>query len=452
MPLSVEKREMKDIRGEAVSATNPHSLDIYETALQAFNTYRGDPVEIIDEALAEDPGFVMGHILRAHINVSLWEQSAVPEINVSLAALEGLAGTANDRERAHVAILKQWAAGDWNGARSAIDRLLADYPRDHLALQMGHLMDFFHGDRENLRGRIARALPAWSEEDKGYGFVLGLQAFGLEECGSYAEAETTGRRAFALEPDDCWAQHAVAHVMEMQARQEEAIKFMESRQDNWAQDDNAFAFHNWWHTALFYLDQDRPEKAIEIFDRGVWPEPENVQFVMLDAVALLWRLHLRDIDVGTRWDQLATAYQETGEPGFYAFNDLHAMMTYVAAGNNSAATELLTSVENAAEHNGTNGMMTREVGLPIVRAMEAFGREAYGEVVDLLMPVRYRANIFGGSNAQRDIIHRTLIEAALRSSDQALATALINERVSLKPDCPYSRALAQRALPQRVAA
>ena len=436
---------MEDARGVPTSATSSASLDIYETALTSFNSYRGDPVEIIDQALADDPEFIMGHILRAQIHVSLWERSVLPELEASLTVLDELAGTANDRERAHVAALKRWAAGDWNGMRLALDRLLADYPRDHLALQMGHLADFFHGDRENLRGRIARALPAWSRDDKGYGFLLGLHAFGLEECANYAEAEETGRRAFEAEPDDCWAQHAVAHVMEMQARQDEAIDFMEARQDNWAQNDNAFAFHNWWHTALYNLDQDRPDRAIEIFDRGVWPEPETVQFVMLDAVALLWRLHLRGIHVGTRWDRLATAYQETGEPGFYVFNDMHAMMAYVATGNNSAATELLKSVEKAADHDGTNGMMTREVGLPVVRAIEAYGREAYGETVDLLMPVRYRANIFGGSHAQRDIVHRTLIEAALHASDKALAVALTNERVSLKPDCPFSRQLAIRA-------
>ena len=60
------------------------------------------------------------------------------------------------------------------------------------------------------------------------------------------------------------------------------------------------------------------------------------------------------------------------------------------------------------------------MGLPIVRAIEAFGRAAYAEAIDLLMPVRYRANLFGRSHAQRDIIHRTLIEAALRAPDKAL--------------------------------
>lgn len=436
---------MDDIRGVPVSASNSRSLDIYETALRAFNCYRGDPVEIIDKALAEDPEFVMGHIFRAHVHVSLWERSVLPELDAILTTLNGLQTTANERERSHVDALKHWAAGDWNGMRAVLDRHLADYPRDLLALQMGHLTDFFHGDRENLRGRIARSLPAWSRDHAGYGFVHGMQAFGMEECGAYEEAEETGRRALEMEPEDCWAQHAIAHVMEMQARQEEAIAFMESRQDNWAQDNNAFAFHNWWHTALFHLDQGRPDRALEIYDQGIRPEPENIQMMMLDAVALLWRLHLRGIDVGTRWVELAAAYEGSDEAGFYAFNDMHAMMAYVATGRTAAAAALLNTVEAAADQTGTNGMMTREVGLPIVRAIEAFGREAYGEAMDTLMPVRYRANLFGGSHAQRDIIHRTLIEAALRSPDKALAIALTNERTSLKPHCPFSLQLKQRA-------
>ena len=49
----------EDRRGVAVSAGDSTSLEIYETALRAFNIYRGDPVAIIDEALAAAPDFVM---------------------------------------------------------------------------------------------------------------------------------------------------------------------------------------------------------------------------------------------------------------------------------------------------------------------------------------------------------------------------------------------------------
>ena len=436
---------MKDQRGAPVSADDPKSLEIFETALRALNTYRGDPVAIIDAALENDPDFVMGHVLRAEVHLTMWEKSVVPEIEKSLTQASDLDDRSNDRERRHVGALKSWLSGDWNGMRGQLDRLLAEYPRDLLALQIGHLADFYHGDRENLRGRIARVLPAWTRDDPGYGFVLGMHAFGLEECGDYAQAEETGRHALAVEPDDCWAHHAVTHVMEMQARQAEGIAFMETRRDNWSQDDNAFKFHNWWHAALYHLDQDQSDRAIEIYDHEVRGEQAEIQLMMVDAASLLWRLHLGGIDVGGRWGELADIYEKDGEDGFYAFNDMHAMMAFAATGRTSAVTARLKAIDEAAEGSGTNGMMTREVGRPIARAIDAFGRERYSEAVDLLMPVRYRAHVFGGSHAQRDIVHRTLIEAALRAGNNALALALTNERIMSKPNCPFSWKQRERA-------
>ena len=70
-----------------------------------------------------------------------------------------------------------------------------DEPRDALALQAGHQIDFFTGNSRMLRDRIARAMPAWSEGMPGYHATLGMQAFGLEEMGDYARAEALGRKA-----------------------------------------------------------------------------------------------------------------------------------------------------------------------------------------------------------------------------------------------------------------
>ena len=437
---------LSDARGVPTSATKPESLDILETAMRQFQCYRGDAVATIDQALADDPEFVTGHIFRTAMHTMLWERSVQAEVAAGLGRLEALADRATERERAHIAAIADWAAGDWEGMSARLERIVADEPRDALALQVGHLSDFFLGQRDNLRGRVARALPAWSRDDPGYGFVLGMAAFGLEECGDYGAAEESGRRAIALEPDDCWGQHALCHVMEMQARQHEGIAFMEGRKAHWAQDDNGFAFHNWWHVALFNLDNDRFDRVLEIYDEAIRPDASEVQLEMLDAAALLWRLHLRGIDSGGRFEALAGTYESHAEEhGFYAFNDMHATMAYVATGREQAAEALEQAVAAVADGAGTNARMSRGVGLPIVRAIRAFGAARYGEAVDLLMPVRYRAQAFGGSHAQRDIVHRTLIEAALRDGQAGLAQALTNERTALKPHCPFSWSLRGRA-------
>ena len=221
---------------------------------------------------------------------------------------------------------------------------------------------------------------------------------------------------------------------------------MELRTRNWAQPDNGFAFHNWWHTALYHLDQGRPQRALEIYGAGIRPQPSELRVTMLDAAALLWRMHLQRLDVGKRWEELAASYAKGDENGFYAFNDMHAMMAFVATGRGQEAASLLRAVEASAREGNTNGRMAREAGLVIVRAVEAFGREDYAEVVSLLAPLRDTARIIGGSNAQRDVLERTLIEAALRAGDKALARTLAEARAVQKPRCPFSQELRNRAL------
>jgi regulator of sirC expression with transglutaminase-like and TPR domain len=82
--------------------------------------------------------------------------------------------------------------------------------------------------------------------------------------------------------------------------------------------------------------------------------------------------------------------------------------------------------------------MTARIGLPACRAVVAFVRARYGEVMEILRPIRHHLNEFGGSHAQRDVLQRTLLEAALRAGHLDLARALVSERLQLKPDSPYN--------------
>lgn len=76
--------------------------------------------------------------------------------------------------------------------------------------------------------------------------------------------------------------------------------------------------------------------------------------------------------------------------------------------------------------------------MPLTKALVAFGEERYKTALELLYGVREHAIEFGGSEAQRDVLDRTLLEAAVRSGSGALANALASERVHLNPDNPYN--------------
>jgi hypothetical protein len=441
---------MKDKRGLSVSTRNDKCLAKFDEAVELLNGYYIDPLAAIDEALAEDPDFVMGHCFKAGVFATVNEKSVEPELRKSLEAAEARSHMANDRERAHMAAARVWMEGDLHRGAELYGRILHDYPQDIVALQFAHQGDFFTGSSQMLRDRVAQVLPHWSEDTPGYGYVLGMHAFGLEETNMYRRAEETGRRAVEMNGRDPWAIHAVAHVMEMEGRLDDGIGWLATRTGEWA-DGNAFAFHNWWHLALYHMERGEFAEVLALYDQRIKPGPTPIALELVDGSALLWRLHLRGVDVGSRWKQLADAWEPMAEDAFYAFNDAHAMMCFVADGRMGAAKRTLAALERRVEGSGSNAGMTRDVGLPLCRALWAFGQGDYDQVVNLLTPVRAIANRFGGSHAQRDVMHQTLIEAALRGGHKRLAQALVAERTDLKPASPYNRLLAQRAQAQMAA-
>jgi hypothetical protein len=423
---------MKDATGYELSGASAASVDDLEQGLHQFRCYIGDPVATVDRALARGPGLVMGHALKAYLHLLGTEPAGLAVEREAHACASAL--PANDRERRHLAAVGHLNAGQWRAAGLVLEDLSVEYPRDGLALQAGHMIDFFTGDSRMLRDRIARALPAWSISVPGYHAILGMHAFGLEETGDYARAEAQGRMSVELEPRDTWGKHSVAHVMEMQGRRRDGIAWMRADTEAWSRD-SFFAVHNWWHLALFHLGLDEIDEVLALYDGPIYGNASKVVLEMIDASAMLWRLHLRGVNVGNRWDVLARNWEAVGAT-HYAFNDMHAMMAFVGAGRHRAAEAVLEAQAAALESAGDNAEFTREVGSAATRAIRAFGDGHYAEAVRLLRPIRNRAHRFGGSHAQRDLIDLTLIVAASRAGQSRLATALLAERAGAARKAP----------------
>jgi hypothetical protein len=220
--------------------------------------------------------------------------------------------------------------------------------------------------------------------------------------------------------------------MEMQNRRRDGIAWMRAAPQAWARD-SFLSVHNHWHLALFHLGLDEIDEVLALYDGPVCAGAPGLVFDFVDMSALLWRLHLRGIDSGGRWQALADRWVPVASAGNHAFNDMHAMMAFAGSGRRDRVRALLQAQEAAASAQGDNAQFIADVGRAATQAIAAFGDGDYSGTVRLLRPIRHLSHRFGGSHAQRDVIDLTLIEAAQRSGQHGLATALRAER-ALQPN------------------
>jgi hypothetical protein len=432
---------LKDHSGYAVSGADTPGVTAFEQAADEFRCYLGDPVATVERAIAASPAMVMAHALKAWLFLLGTEPAG---LSVAAGCLDNASSLqTNDRERGHLQAIRHVVQGRFREAGRVLEDVSAEYPRDVLALQAGHLIDFFTGDSRMLRDRLARALPAFGEAVPGYPAVLGMYAFGLEECADYARAEAVGRSSVALDTRGAWSWHAVAHVLEMQNRTAEGIAWLRSDPGTWAE--GLFAVHNYWHLALFHLELGDFDEALRLFDGPIYGKRSTLVLDLIDASALLFRLALRGVNIGERWQVLADNWAPHASAQNYAFNDCHAMMAFVGSGDSVRQQAVLDSLRAAGASAGDNALFSREVGLPAALAIQAFGRGDYAGVVRQLRPIRSHCHRFGGSHAQRDLFDLMLLEAALRAGETALARGLANERAARRPESPLSRLFLTRS-------
>ncbi|SVD78425.1 uncharacterized protein METZ01_LOCUS431279, partial [marine metagenome] len=217
-----------DRRGLALTVSGSRAAAIFDQAVDEVVGFQGDPVATLGRALEIDDRFVLAHYLSAMMNIIGNASSRLDEAKLSLEQVRQSAHLATGREQLHGVAVEAWCDLKLERASNLYQKILSDYPYDLMAMFAGHWLDFYRGDAQSLRGRIARALRAWDESVPGYHWLLGMYAFGLEETGQYRQAESCGRQAVELDSGDAWGVHAVSHVMEMEGRPEEGVDWLET--------------------------------------------------------------------------------------------------------------------------------------------------------------------------------------------------------------------------------
>jgi tetratricopeptide (TPR) repeat protein len=318
------------------------------------------------------------------------------------------------RERIHLEAARAWANSDTATTIDAFGAVLADHPTDILALWTRYLLTFSVGRIAEMTATVTEAAPRWPSDLPLASYLDGMESFALEESGSYRRAEELGRRGTDRDPSDLWAIHAVAHVMEMEARRDEGIAWVESHTG--VMGGGGFAGHLWWHLAIQQWAVGRYDQALACFDEGVYPGASTEGLDLSNAVALLARLESTGIDVGDRWTRLAEPAAIRIGQHTHPFNDTHLVLGLARAGARDDAHQLVEGMRAWSQGDNLAAEVLRAVGVTVGEAMLAFGDGEWRRVVELMDPVADEIWRLGGSNAQR-FLYPIVTETARARAD-----------------------------------
>ncbi len=335
---------MKDARDLEVSAASPEAIAALDLLRDQWLVYGNRVAEFIPAA-EKNPDVPMIALMMALLNLSMETRQGYADAAPYLARARTMTAHMNARELLWLEALEAQAADDVARVLKAHDELAKQFPRDVFAAKMGQKHLFYIGDSEGMLRLSDMTLDA----NRDVSMVHGMRAFALEQCRRLEEAEAAGRLAVELNRNDPWAHHAVAHVLETQARLDEGAAWMSGLSDTWANCNSFMYTHNWWHLALFHIDRDETQTALDLLDKRVWGVWKEFSQDQVNAISLLARLELRGVDVGERWKDLAPYLLPRIHEHVAPFLDLHYIYGLARAGERAAVTEMLASLEAHAE-------------------------------------------------------------------------------------------------------
>jgi len=382
-----------------------------------YMLFTGEPVGKLLTIAEVDPDFAMGYCLTGCLRLFGGNSALHPRVSLELRAAKARRSRVTKREQAHIDAFECAANGEMCKAGGLWDTILARHPHDMMAAKCAHESYYLVGESERMRQSVLNILPAWNESIPYYGFLLGMGAFGLEESSQYREAEDMGREAVEIEPQDCWGVHAVAHTFQMEGRFEEGIQWLDGTNKDW---DNArwLRGHLWWHLCLPLMENEEFDRVFQVFDDHISDCDKDMVTRLNDCTSLLWRLELKGLDVGDRWDQLVDMWAYHINDHAFALADAHLAMTMVSAGGEKKLNRFLESQHAYIEgDNHENSKIIEDVGRNLCLGMIAFRRNEFAKTVELISPVRDQIHRIGGSNAQRDLFHLTLDAALMKVNE-----------------------------------
>lgn len=417
----------KDPRGLEYTVSSLNAMSAFDQTIDSFFRLSEDTGTCLKVTLEADPTMPMAHCLQGYFFLFMASGPLIERAKKSYRiALDNSIGSSL-REQAHIAALGYWCDDNKNHAIQIWNQILSDYPLDVVALRLGYYANFWIGDLNAMRHSVESTFHAWAPSMPNYSHFLGMRSFVFEEGGDYKLAEKLGRQAIDLDPVDPWAIHAVSHIMEMQERRADGVRWISERETNWLGANN-FKYHLIWHLSLMYWGLGDFDQVLQIYDERLWDSKSDEFADLCNDASILMRLEYMGVNVGDRWLDLHAKVEFRSEEHILVFADVHFASMFASVGDIAGVNRLIKSF---SEKGGTARM---EVGLPLAQAVADYCTGAYIKAQKTLLELRGRIIEIGGSHAQRDIFELMIIEASIKSGDIETARHMLENRTKLNPN------------------
>ena len=420
----------RDLLGNAIHVADAASVAKVDDFVGGFIACQARVVNILDAAAHDDSAIVNTYAAALHLFAEA--PSGYANARPFLARAEASAPAANERERLWLQAVRAWADDDIGRAIALLTGIVAQHPRDLAALKLAQYLLFNLGDAPGM----LRVALGCQDAAADVPYLHGMTAFAFEQCHLLRDAEAAARRAIAMQPDEPWAHHALAHVLLTEGRIAEGRAFMDSVSTTWVGLNSFMETHNWWHLALFAMEQGDDAAALALYDGHVWGVCKEYSQDQIGAVSLLARLELAGVDVGDRWQDVAAHLALRTQDQVQPFLDMQYLYGLARAGRQREADELLRNIEAFAAERApplTRAAWQR-VAVPACRGLLAHARGDHASAVDQLGIALPRMLEIGGSHAQRELFEQVFIDALVRCGRLVGAHDLLRQRANAAPE------------------
>jgi hypothetical protein len=314
------------------------------------------------------------------------------------------AARATRREQQFVEALRRATVGDAVGACRLMVTHLDEFPRDVVMIRAHVLLQNAGGAvhrKEAIAAQLGHLAPQLGDDP----WFLGIHSFALSEIGDLPTALQLVERGLAHRPDHSVLAHAMAHIYFERGDDMGGRDFI----SGWLKahgDDVLNVGHMAWHLALTHVALSDPASALALYKRQKSLEHWKT-FTLEDAISLLWRLHLRDVDVRSEWSNLLQR-ERTDVP---AFQRAHVAFALAAVHDNEGLEQLSSDVQHDVDARPDTPLRFLP---PLFAALQLVACDRWAQARPVLEEAADGFRRLGGSNEQHALIDETIAFARQR--------------------------------------